>query len=109
MASVSAAAAAPYRVVLLTSLTSPEPGIMLVGGGGMGNRDEIRYANGSRRKANSSPSIAREGGAFVTGSIKAPRGRKVQVIPGWTNKGTALFARTGIGRAIVGLSVREPS
>jgi len=109
MASVSAAAAEPYRVVFLTSLTSPETGFMLVRGGGMGNRHEIRCAKGRRRKANSSPSIDREGGAFVTGSIKAPRGRKVLVIPGWTNKGTALFVRTVIGRAIVGLSVREPS
>jgi hypothetical protein len=48
-------AAEPYRVVLLTSLTSPEPGFMLVRGGGMGNRHEIRYASGRRRKANSYP------------------------------------------------------
>ena len=109
MASVSAAAAGPYRVVLLTSLTFPEPGFMLVRGGGMGNRHEIRFAKGRRRKANSSPAIAREGGAFVTASIKVPRGRKVVVIPGWTNKGMALFARTVIGRAIVGLSVPKPS
>jgi len=50
------AAAEPYRVVLLTSLTSPEPGFMLVRGGGMGNRHEIRSASGRRRKANSYPS-----------------------------------------------------
>jgi|GEM_PF-3105903 len=56
MASVSAAAAEPYRVVLLASLTSPEPGFMLVRGGGMGNRHEIRSASGLRRKANSYPS-----------------------------------------------------
>jgi hypothetical protein len=57
------AAAEPYRVVLLASLTSPEPGFMLVRGGGMGNRHEIRSASGLRRKANSYPSRLREGDA----------------------------------------------
>ena len=33
---------------LLTSLTSPEPGFMLVRSGGMGNRHEIRYVSGRR-------------------------------------------------------------
>jgi hypothetical protein len=34
-------------------LTSPEPEIMLIYGGGMGNRFEISCASGRRRKANS--------------------------------------------------------
>jgi len=48
--------AEPSRVVLLTSLTSPEAAFMLVRGGGMGNRFEPRSASGPRRKANSYPS-----------------------------------------------------
>jgi hypothetical protein len=72
------AAAEPYRVVLLAFLTSPESGFMLVSGGGMGNRHEIRYASGRRRKANSYPFFR---SAELYGSVNLAWGGSLTLFP----------------------------